>query len=78
MKPKIVILGAGGMLGHKLFQRLRERFPGTVATTRESVREGPLRGVELLQGDDVVAGLYAWGVLYLLVLFTPWALGLPL
>ena len=33
----IVVLGGAGMLGHKLFQVLRERFPGTVATTRASV-----------------------------------------
>lgn len=59
MSPKIVILGASGMLGHKLFQILRERFPGTIGTTREDVRKGPLSRVELLQGDDVISGIDA-------------------
>lgn len=45
------------MLGHKLFQRLRERFPGTVATTRKNVSEGSWKRVSLLQGDDVIQGV---------------------
>jgi dTDP-4-dehydrorhamnose reductase len=47
------------MLGHKLFQILRERFPGTIATTRASVRVPPLSRVSLLAGPDVVAGVDA-------------------
>lgn len=57
MASKIVILGANGMLGHKLFQILRQRFPGTIGTTREDVRKGPLSRVELLQGEDVISGV---------------------
>jgi dTDP-4-dehydrorhamnose reductase len=57
--PRIVILGGAGMLGHKLFQVLRERFPGTIATTRSSVTRAPLNGVPLLQGSDVVSGVDA-------------------
>ena len=45
------------MLGHKMFQILRERFPGTVCTTREDVRKPPFDRVELLQGDDVIRGV---------------------
>lgn len=45
------------MLGHKMFQILRERFPGTVCTTREDVRNPPFDRVELLQGDDVIRGV---------------------
>jgi len=45
------------MLGHKLFQVLRERFPGTIATTREEVRVPPLAGVTLLAGPDVLSGV---------------------
>lgn len=55
--PRIVILGGAGMLGHKLFQILRERFPETVATTREDVGRPPLDRVTLLQGADVVCGV---------------------
>jgi len=53
----IVVLGGTGMLGHKMFQILRERFPGTIATTRENVHESPLSGVTLLSGPDVVPGV---------------------
>ena len=53
----IVVLGGAGMLGHKLFQILRERFPGTIATTRENVHVPPLSGVTLLAGSDVLTGV---------------------
>ncbi|MBI5566991.1 MAG: SDR family oxidoreductase [Chloroflexi bacterium] len=54
---RIVILGGAGMLGHKLFQILRDRFPGTLCTTREDVRQAPFNRVQLLQGDDVIRGV---------------------
>jgi dTDP-4-dehydrorhamnose reductase len=54
---RIVVIGGAGMLGHKMFQILRERFPGTVCTTREDVRNPPFDRVELLQGDDVIRGV---------------------
>src|ERR1035441_10295194 len=53
----IVVIGGAGMLGHKMFQILRERFRGTVCTTREDVRKPPFDRVELLQGDDVIRGV---------------------
>jgi len=34
MPPKIAVLGAAGMLGHKMFQRLQIAFPGTVGLQR--------------------------------------------
>lgn len=45
------------MLGHKLFQILRQRFPGTITTTREDTHQPPFHKVELLQGDDVLRGV---------------------
>ena len=42
------------MLGHKMFQVLRERITGTFCTVREDVRQPPFDRVELLQGKDVV------------------------
>jgi len=45
------------MLGHKLFQRLSEQFPGTICTTRRDVRQAPFDRVELLQRDDVIRGV---------------------
>ena len=35
-KMEILVLGGMGMLGHKMFQRLRQRFPGTYCTIRGS------------------------------------------
>jgi dTDP-4-dehydrorhamnose reductase len=56
-KGGIVVLGAAGMLGHKMFQTLRERFPGTVATAREDLKARPFDRVDLLQGSDVLPGV---------------------
>jgi dTDP-4-dehydrorhamnose reductase len=53
------VLGADGMLGHKLFQRLRDRFPGTIGTTRKPVDAPPLDRVPFLRGADVWSGVDA-------------------
>jgi dTDP-4-dehydrorhamnose reductase len=53
----VVVLGGAGMLGHKLFQVLRERFPGTIATTRENVHVPRFSSVTLLSGSDVLSGV---------------------
>jgi dTDP-4-dehydrorhamnose reductase len=57
MFPKIAILGAAGMLGHKMFQRLRAAFPGTVATMRKPADCPPFDDIGLLQGGDVLTGI---------------------
>ena len=54
---KVMVLGGAGMLGHKMFQVLRERFAGTFCTVREDIRKAPFDRVELLQGNDVVPGV---------------------
>ena len=54
---RIVVLGAAGMLGHKVFQRLREEFPDTRGLVRNDPRLPPLSGVEMLQGPDVIHGV---------------------
>src|ERR1017187_1035651 len=54
---KVIVLGGAGMLGHKMFQTLRERFPGTFCTVWEDVRKPPFDRVELLPGNDVVPGV---------------------
>jgi dTDP-4-dehydrorhamnose reductase len=48
------VLGGAGMLGHKMFQVLRERLAGTFCTVRGDIRKPPFDRVELLQGDDVL------------------------
>ncbi len=58
MSTRIVVLGVAGMLGHKMFQRLRAEFPGSVlGIMREQAVAPPLNRVDLLQGSDVVSGV---------------------
>ncbi len=52
MQPDIVVLGGDGMLGHKIFQRLRAS-----ATTMCTVRSDPPPRVDLLAGADVIRGV---------------------
>lgn len=56
-RMKLLIIGAAGMLGHKLFQRLKERFPETCATALEDIRKPPFDKVPFLQGDDVISNV---------------------
>jgi dTDP-4-dehydrorhamnose reductase len=55
----ILILGGTGMLGHKVFQQLRGRFPETYCTIRGSINDPNLRGVELYQTGNVCDGVDA-------------------
>jgi dTDP-4-dehydrorhamnose reductase len=50
----ILILGGAGMLGHKLFQHLRQRHPDTYCTVRGSVHDPALRDVELFQSGHII------------------------
>jgi dTDP-4-dehydrorhamnose reductase len=50
---EILVLGGTGMLGHKMFQRLRQRFPETYCTIRGAVRGAGLEHVELFQAGNV-------------------------
>lgn len=54
---RVMVLGGAGMLGHKMFQVLRERYAGTFCTVRDDLRRPPFDRVELLQGNDVVPGV---------------------
>jgi len=57
MTPRILVLGGEGMLGHKMFQRLGERFPGTLCSVRGCARDEPLCRIGLFRGPDVVERL---------------------
>jgi dTDP-4-dehydrorhamnose reductase len=58
--PKVLILGGSGLLGHKIFQVLRQRSMSVACTIRESLRGSPLEAVGIYRdGDDVVEGLDA-------------------
>ena len=54
---KIVVLGGAGMLGHKMFQTLRQSYPGTLCTVRGDMQSFPFSQVDLLQGNDVITGV---------------------
>jgi len=54
---KIAVIGATGMLGHKVFQILRSTFPATYALTLEDTHLPPFDRVPLLQGDEVIRGV---------------------
>jgi dTDP-4-dehydrorhamnose reductase len=51
---KIVILGAAGMLGHKMFQTLRQRFPDTLATIKGVIGDRAHGRVELFRQGNVI------------------------
>src|ERR1039458_2292940 len=54
---EILILGGSGMLGHKLFQRLRQRHPDTYCTIRGSINDGGLRKVDLFRSGHVIENI---------------------
>jgi len=56
---KIVVLGATGMLGHKMLQILSRRFDTVVGFAYEDVSKPPYDRVELFQGVEMVAGVNA-------------------
>ena len=56
---KILILGGAGMLGHKLFQRLRSNHPKTVCTIRGSLTGGPFERVGLFAHGGVIENVDA-------------------
>jgi len=55
----IVVLGADGMLGHKMFQLLGARFPGTRGTLRTSAADPRFAGIPILQSRAIVDGVDA-------------------
>ena len=56
---QILILGGAGMLGHKLFQRLRASHPDTVCTIRGTFASSALARVDLFQHGGVIEGVDA-------------------
>jgi dTDP-4-dehydrorhamnose reductase len=51
---EILILGGAGMLGHKLFQRLRKSHPDTCCTIRGLVHDDPLKNVGMFHTGQVI------------------------
>jgi dTDP-4-dehydrorhamnose reductase len=50
----ILVLGATGMLGHKIFQHLRDRFPHTYGAIRGSIDDSRLRHIGLFRSGNVI------------------------
>ena len=51
---KILVLGAAGMLGHKMFQTLRQRFPETLATIKGTVGDKAHGKISLFQQGNII------------------------
>ncbi len=55
--PTVMILGATGMLGHKIYQYFLPRFPGTICTMLGRVADAPYCRIPIFQGPQVIEGL---------------------
>lgn len=55
-EPRLLIFGAGGMLGHKVFQTAASRFPETWGTLRGNLADYPLRGMKEFSSSRIVEG----------------------
>lgn len=56
---KIVVLGATGMLGHKMFQKLSSRFDSVIGFAYEDVTIAPFDKVDIFQEVEMVTGVNA-------------------
>lgn len=54
---KALVLGGEGMLGHKMFQVLRQRFGDVACTVRGALDEPFYAAIELFGAGQVIAGL---------------------
>ena len=54
---KIVVLGVTGMLGHKMFQILSERFDSVIGFAYEDLSQPPFDRVGLFQGAEIIEGV---------------------
>ena len=57
MPAKIVVLGATGMLGHKMLQKLRPHFPLVIGTMYGRRTEEPYSRIPLFDGPDIIEEL---------------------
>ena len=68
--PTILVLGAGGMLGHKILQRLRVEFPSTCCTLRGRVTDYPYANIPMFHEQGVFGGIDALNTQQLHALLT--------
>ena len=62
---RLLVVGGTGMLGHKLLQILRRRYPETYATVRQDVSKPPFNRVPFLQTEKVFSGVDVWDIGFL-------------
>ncbi len=54
---KILVLGGTGMLGHKMFQYLRQQFPDTWCTVRCPENDPWLRHIDIFTAGNVLGNV---------------------
>jgi dTDP-4-dehydrorhamnose reductase len=55
-QPRVLVLGAGGMLGHKMLQAATAAFPETWATLRGRVADYPVDGIAAFRSERMIEG----------------------
>lgn len=53
-RTRILVLGGTGMLGHKMFQTLKARYPQTTCTLQGKLNDSPYRQIELFRQGGVL------------------------
>jgi dTDP-4-dehydrorhamnose reductase len=56
---KIFVLGAAGMLGHKVFQRLQPRFPEVYGAINGTLHERRLTGIDFFKTSSIIENVDA-------------------
>ena len=57
LMPRLLVLGGGGMLGHKIFQALQRDFSDTYCTLRRDAIAGALDDISLFESGRVLRGV---------------------
>ena len=52
--PRVLVLGAGGMLGHKMLQASVAAFPDTWGTLRGVIGDYPVSGIDAFHSDRII------------------------
>ena len=58
--PTSAVLGGTGMLGHKMFQLLRDRFARVYCLMHQDPGIAPFRRIPMFQTDEVISGVNAF------------------
>jgi dTDP-4-dehydrorhamnose reductase len=67
--PRVLVLGAGGMLGHKMLQTAVATFPDTWGTLRETIEAYPVAGIKEFRSTKIIERCNAMDIDSIDVLF---------